>query len=204
MESLNKTPKTQSLFSTEAVCVWLNYPGRRSQIYIIPSNSSMESIPFNGRQWATPAGNRKRQGGSLVVTSVEDCYKLVLSRHCYCHLLLASGKKPQQRPAGKWLRTEKRMDGQERTCLSRQHTWQELHVCGHALRMHKCPYKRAAHAPCCPLAHLLATLLLSSSPRSCSPPRRLAAGLRPCRDLHTCTETEPIGHRWTSWNSWWW
>jgi len=38
--------------------------------------------------------------------SVEDCYKLVLSLHCHCHLLLASGKKQPQSPAGKHLRTE--------------------------------------------------------------------------------------------------
>ena len=112
-----------------------------------------------------------------MVTSVEDCYKLVLSRHCYCHLLLASGKKPQQRPAGKWLRTEKRMDGQERTCLSGQHAWQELHVCGHALRMRKCPYKRAALAPwsSLSLALLLTALLLGSAlARASTPAQRLS------------------------------
>ena len=52
---------------------------------------------------------------------VEDRYKLVLSRHCHCHLFLASGKKLPQRPAGKRLRTEKRVDGQERTCAGSTH-----------------------------------------------------------------------------------
>jgi len=130
--------------------------------------------------------------------------QLLLSRHCHCHLLLASGKKTPQRPAGKSLRTEYRMDGQERTSLSGQHAWQELHVCGHALCMCKCPYKRAAHVPRHPLALFLAALLLSSSSPSCSPPHRLAAGLHPHRGLHTCTETEPTGRHWTSSNPWWW
>jgi len=110
---------------------------------------------------SSPGGHRQ---------SIEDCYNLVLSQHCHCHLLLASGKKPPQRPAGKRLRTEKRVYGQERTCLSGQHAWQELHVCGHALRMRKCPYKRAAHAPRHPLALLLAASLLGSALAGASTP----------------------------------
>jgi len=97
---------------------------------------------------------------------IEDRYKLFFSRHCHCHLFLASEKTTTTTCRKALVHRVAR--GLARADLPKQAAGMARHV----LLMRKCSYKRATRAPQSPLslALLIVALLLGSTLAGASTP----------------------------------